>query len=1130
MCSIEGDLDRLSTLLHEDHELVDHRTFGWPRLERDDVLAMVGRGEDEGVLVVAERLDADGDACLARVALWETEPDGASTQGVVAFTVAHIVDGSIRTNEFFDDVEIARAHLGALGHRARTDVAVLDERHRLERVEGGGFELTVVDDAGRVIETVRYPAEEEAAARRDVTARWFGGLGEARQRVGQLAVALGEAWVAPSTHAFDDLLTADFQLVDARTLGMGSSDRAAFEEALRGREADGTTGPPVPSRVTFVSDDVMVFRASNLGHAPDSGVDWEEVACNVLVVDGDRIARLEMFDEDHWDDAITRARELTGDGAAMTETNGMVAWIERTLTGDGRFLAGLADFSPDIVRIDRRSAVSAEPADRAGFLESIRTRAEMGSRYDARPLAIRDDRLALFEITVDAGDQPVEMLVVGELDVEGRLRGVVQFDPNDLAAAQDELDRRYSSMLTDEAAATLEPGLRFRSAMSSTGTSEMSDVLAQGFVAVDHRAMAFPDLDRDGFLEINQQRDELFGEALVFTTEIHRIEGDVIVASNRMAGLTPDSGVEWLHEFVNIFIVRGGRLHGLENFGPDALDAAMARADELVGARSRPRRPVPQVQRLGQDVVDATATGDFAAVRTCFEEDFVRIDRRRMIGLPDMDRDEYVADLQRQWKLGWRDYRTVAVQAVRPNGFVALFTTDFDGGSESPFGALLVEGATGRIGRLVLYDADDMRSAFEELDEAWLATLGPADAETYRTARDQYSAYVGLDRDRFEELTAPGFVFTDQRRLGNFGQLDRAGFVDLFAARRDTLGPGSARVTAVHSVDRSVVVFSKEELTRTVRYGAETTNTGIHVVRVTEETVDLGEIYDDAELSAALTRAEELADGNALESGRLLENGATRWVRAVFAGGGSVDVDAFADDFVCEDRRSTVAAEAADRHAFAESLRAQHQTGAVRWSEVVAVRGDRFGLCRLTSRDDGSQADVLAVVELDDAGRALRMWHFDGDDVSAAMDHLSRSWASTLPRELLGPLRLAAEYERAGYTAGLDGGSFFADDVVIVDHRSVGLGESDLSGYLRMHGRRADDGPVTGFAPEVVPMSPNVLLFSNVNTIEAGDGASWEEFYFQLFVARDGKIARLELFAEDQRDVAFRRARELAES
>ncbi len=149
MCSIEGDLDRLSTLLHEDHELVDHRAFGWPRLERDDVLAMVARGEDEGVLVVAERLDADGDACLARVASWETDPDRASTQGFVAFTVAHIVDGSIRTNEFFEDVEIARAHLEALGHRARSDVAVLDERHRLERVEGGDFELTVVDDAGQ---------------------------------------------------------------------------------------------------------------------------------------------------------------------------------------------------------------------------------------------------------------------------------------------------------------------------------------------------------------------------------------------------------------------------------------------------------------------------------------------------------------------------------------------------------------------------------------------------------------------------------------------------------------------------------------------------------------------------------------------------------------------------------------------------------------------------------------------------------------------------------------------------------------------------------------------------------------------------------------------------------------------
>ncbi len=492
-----------------------------------------------------------------------------------------------------------------------------------------------------------------------------------------------------------------------------------------------------------------------------------------------------------------------------------------------------------------------------------------------------------------------------------------------------------------------------------------------------------------------------------------------------------------------------------------------------------------------------------------------------------MDRDEYVADLQRQWKLGWRDYRTVALQAVRPNGFVALFTTDFDGGSESPFGALLVEGATGRIGRLVLYDADDMQSAFEELDDAWLATLGPVDARTYRAARDQYFAYVGLDRDRFEELTAPGLVFTDHRRLGNFGQLDRAGFVELFAARRGTLGPGAAQLTAVHFVDRGVAVFSKEEHTRSARYGAETTNTGVHVVRVTEGAVDLGEIYDDADLSAALTRAELLADEDALESRRLLENVATRWADRVVAHDGLADADDLAENFVREDRRSTVADEPADREQFVEILRAQRELGVVWSNQVVAIRGDRFGLFRLTARYGDSLVEFLTGLEVDDTGRALRMSHFDGDDVSAAMEHLSRSWAATLPDDVLPLLRLAAEYERVGYTAGLDGGSFFADDVVIVDHRSVGLGESDLAGYLRLHGQRVDDGPVTGFAPEVVPVSPNVLLFSNVNTIEAGDGASWEEFYFQLFVARNGKIARLELFAEDQRDLAFQRAQEL---
>jgi hypothetical protein len=130
--------------------------------------------------------------------------------------------------------------------------------------------------------------------------------------VSELAERFGESWVAPSTRPFGDLLAPDFALVDGRTLGLGELDRDGFVRALVGREDDGTTGPPVPSRVEFVSDHILVFRAANRGITPGTEVEWEEIACNVFVTDGPVVRRVEMFDEDQWDASLVRARRIAG--------------------------------------------------------------------------------------------------------------------------------------------------------------------------------------------------------------------------------------------------------------------------------------------------------------------------------------------------------------------------------------------------------------------------------------------------------------------------------------------------------------------------------------------------------------------------------------------------------------------------------------------------------------------------------------------------------------------------------------------------------------------------------------------------------------------------------------------------
>jgi len=189
--------------------------------------------------------------------------------------------------------------------------------------ERGVLMAVACDDDGQLARAAVFGPDQEDAARRELTLWWAAALQPRRMEVSQLAVAFGESWVAPTSRPLGDMMAPDFRLVDGRTLGLGDLDREGFIQALVGREEDGTTGPPLPSRVEFVSDDVLVFRAANRGVTPGTGVEWEEIACNVLVTDGPAVQRVEMFDENQWDAAVARAREIA-EGAYHRSSSGPI--------------------------------------------------------------------------------------------------------------------------------------------------------------------------------------------------------------------------------------------------------------------------------------------------------------------------------------------------------------------------------------------------------------------------------------------------------------------------------------------------------------------------------------------------------------------------------------------------------------------------------------------------------------------------------------------------------------------------------------------------------------------------------------------------------------------------------------
>ena len=103
-------------------------------------------------------------------------------------------------------------------------------------------------------------------------------------------------------------------------------------------------------------------------------------------------------------------------------------------------------YPDDPVAEDRRTGVnSGSTSGPAQMIEFLRSLADVGfTTVDHVPVAIRGERLALLRRTWRRPDGFVlPVLVVVELDADGLFATNVMFDPDDLASALDELDRRY---------------------------------------------------------------------------------------------------------------------------------------------------------------------------------------------------------------------------------------------------------------------------------------------------------------------------------------------------------------------------------------------------------------------------------------------------------------------------------------------------------------------------------------------------------------------------------------------------------------------------------------------------------------------------------------------------------------
>jgi ketosteroid isomerase-like protein len=216
------------------------------------------------------------------------------------------------------------------------------------------------------------------------------------------------------------------------------------------------------------------------------------------------------------------------------------------------------------------------------------------------------------------------------------------------------------------------------------------------------------------------------------------------------------------------------------------------------------------------------------------------------------------------------------------------------------------------------------------------------------------------------------------------------------------------------------------------------------------------------------------------------------------------------------------------------SMRERAERGARAEREVVGTAGDRVLIQRVLwsggPADGRYEIDTLAVVEVDESGRAKAVIVFDPDDARAAQREAWARWAAIDPAaaqwvDLIGVVHEGfdgRDWERVRAT--------LADDLVVEDHRRTGFGRIEGSdAYIDSVRVLWDLAPdqrleLGWFWPAIEPHGA-VTTVRRCGTLP--DGGAFEREYLWLCIATGGRISRSEMFEVEDLAKALARLADL---
>ncbi len=524
------------------------------------------------------------------------------------------VDAYVRFARALGDMASARVHVE---HLATRGAHLCLMRHRFEVADGDVgpseleyFYLMEANDDGRAVCLVAFDSKDLNAAYAELDRR-FAAIANVAQRTFERAAA---CWRARDWEGFASTMAAHFRFEDRRSFSLVVLDKNGFVTFSR-ELGDMPSARIEIDHLAARGDDLCLAAVriwvaggdvgpSELEHLYVSEVDEHGRSVSALAFDkrdldaayAELNRRFEGRKRDDVAKSLLSARSKTGreSFAPIVKRNLATANTERmwaifdTLSSDpapSELETARVLLAPGFVWEDRRPIVGLSGGLEL-FLASAHARLASGARHERRAIVgTAGDRVSITRVLWVGGPPDgrfeVEYLVVGEVNEAGLATAVIFIDPDDWRAAQREAWKRWVAIdpAAEEVTNSLSNSL---DAWHGRDVDRLRDCFAEGLVVEDRRRTGAGRLDgREAYLRSLMVLFELAPDSRIEAGHfwLAFAPGCCLVTFRHAGNL--QSGGEFENEYILLGLRHGGRTTRMEFFEIDAVDAALARFEEL---------------------------------------------------------------------------------------------------------------------------------------------------------------------------------------------------------------------------------------------------------------------------------------------------------------------------------------------------------------------------------------------------------------------------------------------------------------------------------------------------------------------------------------------------------------------